>query len=198
LYLPANKTGAFINNETAIHNYKRNEELSRDSIMLLAMQTAPAKKYHKVKKGENLQKIASKYQCSASDLKQWNKIKGNSVKTGTKLVVFVPNQKTGVKNMASNLPTAKLTNDTLLSKSDTLKTETSSVEITPNLLNANNTNVDKNAKVIYHVIQKGDTLWHITNKYKMGSVDELMRINNLGKDYKLIPGGKIKVLVATN
>jgi hypothetical protein len=32
----------------------------------------------------------------------------------------------------------------------------------------------------------------------MGSVDELMRINNFGKDYKLIPGGKIKVLVATN
>jgi LysM repeat protein len=61
-----------------------------------------------------------------------------------------------------------------------------------------NNKVDKNAKVIYHVIQKGDTLWSISNKYKMGSVDELMRINNLSKDYKLIPGGKIKVVVASN
>ena len=197
LYLPANKTGAFINNETAIYNYKRNEELSRDSIMQLAMQTAPAKKYHKVKKGENLQKIASKYQCSTSDLKQWNKIKGNAVKTGTKLVVFVPNQKSVPKNVASTLNTAKLSPDSLLAKSDTSKTETFSVEATPSLVNAN-IKLDKNAKVVYHVIQKGDTLWHITNKYKMGSVDELMRINNLGKDYKLIPGGKIKVLVATN
>ncbi len=197
LYLPANKTGAFINNETAIYSYKKNEELSRDSIMLLAMQTAPAKKYHKVKKGENLQKIASKYQCSAADIKNWNKIKGNAVKTGTKLVVFVPNQKSALKSVASNQHTAKLSADSLIVKSDTLKTETLSVVATPSMVNAN-IKIDNNAKVVYHVIQKGDTLWNITNKYKMGSVDELMRINNLGKDYKLIPGGKIKVLVASN
>ena len=58
--------------------------------------------------------------------------------------------------------------------------------------------LNKDAKVIYHVIQKGDTLWNITNRYKMDSVDELMRINNFSKDYKLIPGGKIKVLLASN
>ena len=37
---------------------------------------------------------------------------------------------------------------------------------TPSIVNANN-KIDKNAKVVYHVIQKGDTLWNITNKYKM-------------------------------
>jgi len=197
LYLPANKTGAFINNETAIYTYKRNEELSRDSIMFLAMQTAPSKKIHKVKKGENLQKIASKYQCSTSDLKQWNKIKGNAVKTGTKLVVYLPSQKSQTKSIAVNHQTVKQANDTLFANTDSLKKEVSSVEATPSIINANN-NLEKNAKVIYHVIQKGDTLWNITNRYKMGSVDELMRINNLSKDYKLIPGGKIKVVVASN
>lgn len=197
LYLPANKTGAFINNETAIYTFRRNEELSRDSIMLLAMQTAPTKKYHKVKKGENLQKIAAKYQCSTSDLKLWNKIKGNSVKTGTKLVVFVPSPKNKANEQVAKQAPTKMANDSLLAQSDSLKPAVSAVEANASLVKAEN-NLDSNAKVIYHVIQKGDTLWNITNRYKMGSVDELMRINNLSKDYKLIPGGKIKVIVASN
>jgi membrane-bound lytic murein transglycosylase D len=197
LYLPSNKTGAFINNETAIYTYKKSEELSRDSIMFLAMQTAPAKKYHKVKKGENLQKIASKYQCTTADLKQWNKIKGNAVKTGTKLVVFVPNNNAKVNTQLVKQNVLKTSNDTLTANTDSLKQTVSAVEAAPSMVNSTS-NPIQNAKVIYHVIQKGDTLWNITNKYKMGSVDELMRINNLSKDYKLIPGGKIKVVVASN
>jgi len=197
LYLPANKTGAFINNETAIYSYKRNEELSRDSIMLLAMQTAPAKKYHNVKKGENIQKIASKYHCSTSDLKQWNKIKGNAVKTGTKLVVFVPNAKNNTLQQLAKQNNNKASNDTIIASADSLKPAVSSVVATQSIVNVNNNSLS-NSTVSYHVIQKGDTLWNITNRYKMGSVDELMRINNLGKDYKLIPGSKIKVIVASN
>lgn len=197
LYLPSNKTGAFINNETAIYTYKKSEELSRDSIMFLAMQTAPAKKYHKVKKGENLQKIASKYQCTTADLKQWNKIKGNAVKTGTKLVVFVPNNNAKVNTQLVKQNVLKTSNDTLTANTDSLKQTVSAVEAAPSMVNSTSNQI-QNAKVIYHVIQKGDTLWNITNKYKMGSVDELMRINNLSKDYKLIPGGKIKVVVASN
>lgn len=197
LYLPANKTGAFINNETAIYTFKRNEELSRDSIMLLAMQTAPAKKYHKVKKGENIQKIASKYQCSIADIKQWNKIKGNSVKTGTKLVVYTPAINTKNNSAIAKSNTSKLINDSLVANADTVKNNISEVAAKPSMINAEHI-TDENAKVIYHVIQKGDTLWNITNRYKMGSVDELMRINNFSKDYKLIPGGKIKVIVASN
>jgi membrane-bound lytic murein transglycosylase D len=197
LYLPANKTGAFINNETAIYTYKKNEELSRDSILFLAMQTAPSKKYHKVKKGENLQKIANKYQCSTSDLKNWNKIKGNAVKTGTKLLVYMPSNNAKLQSQTAKQNIIKLNNDTLIAKADSLNHTNTLVEAKPSMVNLNN-NSFENAKVIYHVIQKGDTLWNITNRYKMGSVDELMRINNLSKDYKLIPGGKIKVVVATN
>jgi membrane-bound lytic murein transglycosylase D len=197
LYLPANKTGAFINNETAIYTYKRSEELSRDSIILLAMQTAPTKKYHKVKKGENLQKIANKYECSVTDIKQWNKIKGNSVKSGTKLVVFLPNKVTNANTHLVKQTVDLKTNDSLAVIADSINAKVSSVEALPSLMNENNL-MAKNAKVIYHVIQKGDTLWNISNRYKMGSVDELMRINNLSKDYKLIPGGKIKVVVASN
>lgn len=42
---------------------------------------------HTVKKGETLGKIADKYGVTISDLKKWNKIKGDTIEVGQKLVV---------------------------------------------------------------------------------------------------------------
>jgi len=44
-------------------------------------------KYHKVKSGESLGKIADKYNVSLTSLKKWNKIKGSTIHPGDKLVV---------------------------------------------------------------------------------------------------------------
>lgn len=43
--------------------------------------------YHTVKKGETLGKIADKYDVTIADLKKWNKIKGDTIEIGEKLVV---------------------------------------------------------------------------------------------------------------
>lgn len=43
---------------------------------------------HEVAKGESLILIAKKYNCTVSELKEWNKIKGNKVQLGQKLVLF--------------------------------------------------------------------------------------------------------------
>lgn len=44
-------------------------------------------KYHKVKSGESLGKIADKYKTSLADLRKWNNIKGSTIHTGDKLIV---------------------------------------------------------------------------------------------------------------
>ncbi len=43
--------------------------------------------YHTVKKGETLGKIADKYDVTIADLKKWNKIKGDTIEIGQKLIV---------------------------------------------------------------------------------------------------------------
>ncbi len=43
--------------------------------------------YHTVKKGETLGKLAEKYDVTISDIKKWNKIKGDTIEIGQKLVV---------------------------------------------------------------------------------------------------------------
>lgn len=43
--------------------------------------------YHKVKAGQNLTAIADEYHVEVQDLKVWNKLKGNSIVPGQKLIV---------------------------------------------------------------------------------------------------------------
>lgn len=43
--------------------------------------------YHTVKKGETLAKIADKYDATIEDLKKWNKLKGDTIEVGQKLIV---------------------------------------------------------------------------------------------------------------
>jgi membrane-bound lytic murein transglycosylase D len=49
--------------------------------------TKVVNKYHKVKSGESLGKIADKYNTSLANLRKWNKIKGSTIHSGDKLIV---------------------------------------------------------------------------------------------------------------
>ncbi len=43
--------------------------------------------YHTVKKGETIAKLAEKYDVTISDIKKWNKLKGDTIEIGQKLIV---------------------------------------------------------------------------------------------------------------
>ena len=47
-------------------------------------------------------------------------------------------------------------------------------------------------KTRLHTVQKGETLYKISRKYGM-SVDEVRKLNGIGKDFKIYPGQKITV-----
>jgi membrane-bound lytic murein transglycosylase D len=49
--------------------------------------TRVVNKYHKVKSGESLGKIADKYNVSLTSIKKWNSIKGSTIHPGDKLIV---------------------------------------------------------------------------------------------------------------
>jgi membrane-bound lytic murein transglycosylase D len=49
-----------------------------------------ASSYHKVTKGQNLGEIADKYHVEVQDLKVWNRLKGNTIVPGQKLIVSKP------------------------------------------------------------------------------------------------------------
>jgi membrane-bound lytic murein transglycosylase D len=49
--------------------------------------TSTVSSYHKVTRGQNLSEIADKYHVEVQDLKVWNRLKGNTIVAGQKLIV---------------------------------------------------------------------------------------------------------------
>lgn len=50
-------------------------------------------------------------------------------------------------------------------------------------------------ETIYHMVQKGDTLWKIAQRYEGVTVEQIMKINSISNSKSLMPGTKLKVKV---
>ncbi|MFZ4798068.1 MAG: LysM peptidoglycan-binding domain-containing protein [Bacteroidia bacterium] len=64
-----------------------------------------AKVFYVVKRGDVLSDIADWFDCSNSEIKQWNKLKGNNVQKGKKLTIFVAANKTGYYKRINKMTT---------------------------------------------------------------------------------------------
>ncbi|MEO6884413.1 MAG: LysM peptidoglycan-binding domain-containing protein [Bacteroidia bacterium] len=88
LCLPKEDVGTFITNETAIYNYLKTDTATSEQI--LAMQASePIAKTYRVKKGEHLSTIASRYKCSVRELKEWNNLRSYNIHAGEKLTIYI-------------------------------------------------------------------------------------------------------------
>ena len=98
LYLPRDKAGLFVSNEAYVYSYTAPGE--PDAVA--TGELVKVKKIHKVKSGENLTKIANRYQCSVAELRTWNNLRGTAISSGQKLAVYVYEP----KEKATGTPTA--------------------------------------------------------------------------------------------
>ena len=91
LRLPVEAIGKFVNNEDIIYAYLDQEASKREKplpeVVSAAQAKSSSKVTHKVKKGETLGRIASRYGVTVNQLKKWNNIRGNSVKAGQRIVI---------------------------------------------------------------------------------------------------------------
>ncbi|MCD4746979.1 MAG: LysM peptidoglycan-binding domain-containing protein [Bacteroidales bacterium] len=92
LRLPKKYIGAFINNETALYNYKTKKGIEKDKL-LAQIKKAKKRNIHIVRYGENLGLIAQKYRCSVRNLKNWNNLRGTTIYPGQKLIVYASAKK---------------------------------------------------------------------------------------------------------
>jgi membrane-bound lytic murein transglycosylase D len=207
LCLPATKVGAFISNQEFIYN------LSKENINIAYKSTTNIKgnsvsklpSYHNVKKGEGLASIAKKYHCTAAEIKSWNKLKSNKVSPGKKLIIYTEN------SLATTVSKPKTTYTTVvydngapaignLDFSDNNTQTTDSISesnvISSSVLktdaNVQHNQTDKQTELFY-VVQRGDTLWKIANRYNGLTVEELKRANQISDNKSLKLGTKLKI-----
>ncbi|MEO8069719.1 MAG: LysM peptidoglycan-binding domain-containing protein [Flavobacteriales bacterium] len=85
LYLPQDKIGDFIANEPQLCYAVRSAE--QPAIVPVQEQLAQTKKWYTVRRGESLGSIAKKHRVTVSQLRDWNDLRGNTIRAGQRLAV---------------------------------------------------------------------------------------------------------------
>ncbi|RAV29377.1 LysM peptidoglycan-binding domain-containing protein [Sinomicrobium soli] len=87
LRLPSEALGKFITNENAIYAHIEAEEAKKEKPLPQFFEKNSSLTY-RVRKGDYLGRIASKYGVRVSDIKKWNGLRNNRLKIGQKLTIY--------------------------------------------------------------------------------------------------------------
>ena len=130
-----------------------------------------------VKSGDNLGYISSWYNVKASDIRYWNNVRGNMIRVGQKLNIYVPKGKTSKYTDINKLSFEQ-------KQKRIGKTTSRPEEIKSKPL-------DKS--YVYYKVRYGDTLWEIAKKYAGVSENDIMKLNNITNGRSLKAGQYIKI-----
>ena len=151
--------------------------------------------YYKVQSGDSLWSIAKKFNTTVDKLKEKNNLKSNLLSIGQ--ILYLPEtEDTDTKPNDDTVYIVK-SGDTLYSIANKYNTTVSNLK-TINNLTSNNLYVGQKLKLKpagendnVYIVQKGDSLWSIANKYNT-TVNELKELNNL-KSNNLSIGQKLLI-----
>ena len=90
LKLPYNYTSAFIDQEDSVYAYKASEFFNPTVLQNLkeAKDEDAGRVVYKVKSGDYLGRIASRYHVTVNQIKQWNHLRSNNLRVGQTLVIY--------------------------------------------------------------------------------------------------------------
>ena len=186
LRLPIDKVAIFASNESQIYAYADHELNKRErpfeSTRALAVKDSSRSStkstngskitYYKVKRGDNLGSLANKYDVSASQIKKWNNLKSNTIAYGKSLKIITGGNdtKTSTKESVAVTTPAEIVSKNQAIVSKNAKEETNS-----------NKGVTSKENASTYLVQKGDNLYTIAQKYNV-TVAELQEWNNISND----------------
>lgn len=167
---PASKIQILIRMEDSIYVATR-DSLNKKPAVTTA---ATIKVYHKVKRGETMSSIASRYGVTVAQLKKWNKRKSTTVKAGERLLIYRRNP--NYVATTSEKPSTKVAPDSTQHATP----DTSAVVGTATVVDseAESESKQQSTEVIRYTVKKGDTLSSIAKRYGT-TVNKLMKTNHL-------------------
>ena len=171
LRIPYQYTGDFIEHEDTI--YKHNAAVFFDPVAIKKIKDGGdgVRIVHKVKNGEYLGRIASKYNVSVAKIKKWNNLKSDNIRVGQSLVIY-----RGGSGPATSQSSSKSTSST-----------------SSNSSSSNKTNSSAGAKGhTTYTVKSGDSFYSIAKNYSGVSAQNIMDYNGLTSS-KLKPGMVIKI-----
>lgn len=153
---------------------------------------------YKVKSGDSLWKIAQEYGTTVDTLMSINNLDSSNLTVNQQ--IFIPKtNKTGVENKKTYVVVKGDTLSEIASKNDITVDEIKKANnLTSNLLSIGQVLIipEKSTGEINYIVQKGDNLYSIANKYGV-TVDDIKRLNNLSTN-TLQVGQILKIPGSTN
>lgn len=170
LRIPYNYTNAFIDCEDSLYRHKADIYFNPTTIKRIKDGGDGERIVYKVKNGDYLGKIATKYRVSVNQIKRWNGLKNNNIRVGQRLIIY-----RGGKGPVSS--------------SSSSSTKTASTQ-TP----AAKPVVSASGDYLIYTVQSGDSFYLIAKRYPGISAQNIMDYNGLDSS-RLKPGMKIKIPV---
>ncbi|MBR6640147.1 MAG: LysM peptidoglycan-binding domain-containing protein [Muribaculaceae bacterium] len=200
LILPSQQVHCYIMSEDSIANYDVDKYKRRTVVEPGEYFNDPNGKYivkeevlyHKVKKNENLRKIARRYDVDADDIKKWNGLRSNKLKRGKTLKIIKYTRTRVVKDdstTASTNPTA-IADSTSKTSADTVK-PASKTETKPAYQETKPKKKEKKSQYTTHKVRKGENLGKIAEIYGV-TVTQIKQANNL-TDTRIQIGQRLKI-----
>ena len=203
LRLPKDKIAVFTSNEDKVYAYadyidsKRERPYDR---IASVKQNDPTNtsfsdtdvvtrtKYHKVRRGDNLSEISSRYGVSVAEVKKWNRLRSSKAPIGRNLKI-ITTERIAYKDKTSSVKdtVAKETATTLTASSDVKK-----IIIEPNKTFTTEKVVTYKDVTKTHKVKSGDNIGEIASKYDV-SVADIKKWNKL-KSNNIMAGANLKIV----
>ena len=189
LRLPYQYTSKFIENEDSVYAYNAKEYFSPATLQNIAVSGSASSQRiaYKVKSGDYLGRIASRYHVTVKEIMEWNHLRNTNLRVGQVLYIYGKfngpvAQSSGASSKSSAASSSK---GSASSDGATLASSKGSAATPPP--------ADSAAEGTYtvYVVKSGDSLYRISQDYPGVSADDIMKFNGIGTDIR--PGMKLKI-----
>lgn len=175
LRIPYNYTNAFIENEDSLYRHKADVYFNPATIKKIKDGGDGERIYYKVKSGDYLGKIASKYRCSVNQIKRWNNLKSNNIRIGQRLVIYRGGRVTGSTSSSSSQTSAS----------------SSSAGSKPAATAQKSPSIPSSTEHTTYTVKSGDSLYSIAKNYPGVSAQNIMDFNGISSGIK--PGMTLRI-----
>ncbi|MCE1197592.1 MAG: transglycosylase SLT domain-containing protein [Marinilabiliales bacterium] len=194
LKLPTASISTFIDNQTQIFAYERDKYFPNNMLVpvkgrykgIRGVAASGIKEItHIVTSGESLTSVANKYRVSITDLKDWNDLGRKKIRTGQRLVLYIPSKTLKSKEVV----VAEKPKEKVKSGKDSTAVAAPAAK-SPAPLTASTTESDD---YIVYTVQSGDSLFTIAKKFPGITDTDLKEYNNIRNVKGLYPGQQIRI-----
>lgn len=163
LRLPHTYSNAFIDNEDSLYIHKADEYFNPVTLKKIKDGGDGERIVYRVKSGDYLGKIASRYRCTVTQIKRWNNLRSNNIRVGQRLVIYRGGVSSGSSSSSSSSSSAS----------------------------SQTVSADAPANATIYTVKKGDVLGKIAERHGC-SVAQIKAWNNLSSNNIQI-GQRLKV-----